>query len=164
MDGPSWKKPTTRYHLIIFLSGLGLTSNEQYSKANQPCVLPGIFGSQIVLPPSMVPWLISQPEHILSAKFAQIDAIEGTHTMLQPEVVLQPVHEPIIRRDLKNRLNDLIPDMADEIATAVDEIWGKEKHSFRRVNLDHTVREIVTRVSNRAFVGLPLCKLTFCSE
>ena len=110
-----------------------------------------------MLPRSLIPWLINQPETVLSAKHAQIDAMEATHTMLRPAVVLQPTHEAIIRQDLKNHLNGLEPKIQDEIAHAMDETWGLETESFRMVNLDETIREVVTRASNRAFVGLPLC-------
>ena len=94
----------------------------------------------------------------MNAKYAQIDAMEATHTMLRPEVVLQPKHEAIIRRELKIHLNELIPEIQDEIAHATGEVWGSEIGSFRVVNLDKTIRKIVTRASNRAFVGLPLCE------
>ena len=138
--------------------GWWLTIDEQFSKANRPCVLPSVFGSHIVLPPSMIPWMINQPESVLSGKHAQIDAMEATHTMLRPELVLQPAHEAVIQRDLKNHLNELVPDIQDEISRAVDEIWGLERESFTMINLDKTIREIVTRASNRAFIGLPLCE------
>ena len=111
-----------------------------------------------MLPPSLISWLLKQPEDVLSSKYAQIDAMEATHTMLRPEVVLQPVHEKIVQRDLKNHLNVLAPKIQDEISHAVDEFWGTETESFTMVNLDATIRRIVTRASNRAFVDLPLCE------
>lgn len=111
-----------------------------------------------MLPPSLAPWVISRPESILSATDAQIDAIEGTHTMLSWEVVHEPVHKFIIQRDLKHHLAELAPDVQDEISHAVDTIWGLDTESFKMVNLDATIRSIVTRASNRAFVGSPLCE------
>ena len=77
--------------------------------------------------------------------------------MLEPEVVLQPLHEAIVRRDLKQHLNDLLPEVQNEIACAMDEALGIKTNFSIKVNLDATVRRIIARASNRAFVGLPLC-------
>ena len=111
-----------------------------------------------MLPPSLAPWVISRPESVLSASDAQIDAIEGTHTLLSRELVHEPVHKFVIQRDLKHHLAELVPDVQEEISHAVDTIWGLDSESFKMVNLDATIRSIVTRASNRAFVGSPLCE------
>ena len=110
-----------------------------------------------MLPPSLIPWILDQSESHLSAKYAQIDAVDATHTMLRPELVLQPIHESIIRRDMKNHLSELAPGIHDEVEHAMAELWGQGTAEFNSVNLDRTIREIVTRASNRAFIGLPIC-------
>ena len=112
-----------------------------------------------MLPPSYIPWLVRQPEILLSAKWAQIDAVEATTTMLRSTVASNPVHEEIIKRELKLHLDSLIPEMMDEIQSAMDQLISPNESGFQEFNLDETIRETITRVSNRAFVGLPLCEL-----
>ena len=61
-----------------------------------------------------------------------------------------------MQRDLKNHPNELALDIQEEISNAADEIWGLERSSFTMINLDKTIREIATKASNGAFVGLPI--------
>ena len=77
--------------------------------------------------------------------------------MLRVEPVLRPAHDAIIRRDLNNRLYKLVPDIRDETLHAVDKTWALERRSFAEINEDKTIREIATRISNRAFVRV-LCE------
>lgn len=69
-------------------------------------MLYGIFGNSIVLPPSRIQWLLSQPENHLSAKSAQMDALNIPMTFLRPEIGLNPVHEPLVRKKLTAHLDD----------------------------------------------------------
>ena len=130
----------------------------KYGKHEQLCVLPSLFGNQVVLPPSLVQFIVDQPNTVLSPKDAQIDFIEGTHTMLDPRIVLNPIHEHVIRRELKLHLNDLIPELQDEVSKSLDDILPIEASDFSSVNLDGVIRQVVARASNRIFLGDPLCK------
>ena len=120
--------------------------------------MPVIFGNVTMLPPSMIPWLVQQPERILSAKSAQVDAVQAALTMLRPEVALKPVHEEVMKKKLKTHLGSLTEAIMDEIECAVNEICGVEAKAWKAVKVDEMVRMVITRASNRAFLGLPLCK------
>lgn len=113
----------------------------------------------MILPPSMLPWLVSQPESLLSSKHAQLDALNITTTFLRPEIGEQPHHEPLVRRQLTAHLDAVETSMWDEVGAALRELWGEDwEEGWRKVNLDYTVRRIVARASNRVFVGRELCK------
>ena len=78
--------------------------------------------------------------------------------LLQPGVVFQPIHEAIIQRGLKDHLYEFTPEIQNKIMHAMDELWSMNTNCSNPINLDKTVRTIVARASNRAFVGLPLYK------
>ncbi|KAF2970323.1 hypothetical protein GQX73_g3176 [Xylaria multiplex] len=106
----------------------------------------------------MLSWLISQPEACLSAKWAQMDALNIPTTFLRPEIGLNPAHEPVVRRDLTAHLDRLEADIWEEVGMALEVVWGKDSQSWREVNLDHTIRRVVARAANRVFVGDKLCR------
>ncbi|KAL9039774.1 MAG: hypothetical protein Q9214_004739, partial [Letrouitia sp. 1 TL-2023] len=115
-----------------------------------------------MLPPSMIQWLLEQPEDTLSAKRAQVDAVEAPITMLKPEVALNPVHEEIVRRQLKVHLGALTENILDEIQVCIHELCesNTQEDGWTKVNLDFVLRRTITRASNRAFIGLPICRDT----
>ena len=76
------------------------------------------------MPPSQISWLIEQPDSVLSTKSAQFDQMEATTTLMFPALMTNPIHEGIIRRELKGYLNELTADMMDEVGCAMDDIWG----------------------------------------
>lgn len=106
----------------------------------------------------MLPWLQSQPETHLSAKWAQMDALNIPETFLRPEIGLNPVHEPLVRRELNARLDHIASLINEEVGMALDELWGTETEGWKEVNLDFTIRRGVARATNRILVGGELCK------
>jgi hypothetical protein len=45
-------------------------------------------------------------------------------TFMRSEVVTNPIQETVIRHDIIANLDKLAPEWTDEIAVAVDELWG----------------------------------------
>lgn len=107
----------------------------------------------------MLPWLVSQPESLLSAKHAQLDALNISTTFLRPEIGEDPQHEPLVRRELTAHLDAVEASMWDEVGAALGQLWGEDaEEGWRKVNLDDTVKHVVARASNRIFIGRELCK------
>lgn len=107
----------------------------------------------------MLPWLVSQPDSLLSSKHAQLDALNITTTFLHPEIGQEPHHDTLVRRELTRHLDAVEGSMWDEVGAALGELWGEDpEQEWRTVNLECTVRRIVARASNRVFVGRELCK------
>lgn len=109
----------------------------------------------------MLPWLVAQPENHLSAKWAQLDALNIPTTFLRPEIGVDPTHEPLIRRELTANLDVVEADMWDEVGRALEELWGSDTERWRVVVLDDTIRRVVARASSRVFTGQDLCKSPF---
>jgi hypothetical protein len=80
------------------------------------------------------------------------------NTFLRAEVVADPLHEVVIRRDLIANLDKLAPQLADEISAAVDELWGCDAENYKTVSLEETLFRILARASSRIFVGEVVCK------
>lgn len=110
----------------------------------------------------MLEWLVSQPESHLSAKSAQMDALNIPMTFLRAEIGLNPVHEPLIRRNLTANLDQITSHVSDEVGLALEELWGRERETWKAVNLDYTIRRVVARAANRVFVGDELCRSLAC--
>ncbi|KAI1153114.1 cytochrome P450 [Nemania diffusa] len=114
----------------------------QQLEDDQAYRLRGAFGDSIVLPPTMLQWVISQPETSLSAKWAQLDALNIPITFLRSEIGTDPLHEPVVRRDLTANLDRLEDVIWEEVGSSLELIWGKQRF-WCEVNLDHTIRRIV---------------------
>jgi len=82
---------------------------------------------------------------------------------MRGEVVTNPIQEAVIRRDLIANLDKLAPELADEIAAAVDELWGCDVKNYKIVSLDDTIFRIIARTSSRIFAGKTICKFRFCT-
>lgn len=106
----------------------------------------------------MLSWLQSRPESHLSAKWAQMDALNIPQTFLRPEIGLNPIHEPLVRRELTAHLDHVAGIIWEEVGLALKELWGTETESWSEINLDYTIRRVVARAANRVFVGDDLCR------
>ncbi|KUL87536.1 hypothetical protein ZTR_04512 [Talaromyces verruculosus] len=87
-----------------------------------------------------------------------MEALNTPITFLRPEIGLNPVHEPLIRRNLNANLDNVAGKLSEEVSLALDELWGQGMDSWQEVNLDYTVRRVVARAVNRVFVGPRLCR------
>lgn len=126
----------------------------------QSCIIPDLNGAEIVLPTSSIPWLINQPDSILSADEAHRISLQIDFTFVHPFVVANPLHHETIRNELTRQLGAVTGDIADELSVAFDEIWGTDTAEWREVCLFETAMEIIARTSNRVLVGVPLCRDT----
>jgi hypothetical protein len=69
----------------------------------------------------MLPWLVSEPENHVSAKWAQMDALNITITFLRADIGLNPVQEPLIRQNLTAHLDHIVGDVWEEVELALEE-------------------------------------------
>lgn len=72
----------------------------------------------------MLQWILSQPDSHLSAKWAQLDALNILDTFLRPEIGMNPVHEPLVRRNLTAHLDQIAGHMWDEVGLALEDLSG----------------------------------------
>ena len=93
--------------------------------------------------------------------------------LISPAINSNPYHVSVARRHLARNISCHYPDVADEIFTAFDEVLDIKSNGisswwvfplcanalieWTSISTATAMREIVCRISNRVFVGLPLC-------
>lgn len=133
---------------------------EAYQFKDQACLLPIIdLGSAVIVPPSEVGWYLDQPESELSIHYHHMDAFQLNWTLTDPKIVAgpRPIHHLLISTKLTREINNLLPVLADEITSAIDETWGTDPDNFKKLCPMNDMPHVVSRVVNRAFVGAPTC-------
>ncbi|KAI1614998.1 cytochrome P450 [Exophiala viscosa] len=131
---------------------------DDFAKHDQPCILAGLDGDTILLPQSAIPWMVAQPENVLSVNGSHKHVLQTRYTFPRPEVMDPTVHFDIVRSELTRQLFTVTPEVCDELAAAVDEIWGTSTKTWGFVKVFDSLTRIIARVNNRVFVGLPLCR------
>ncbi|EXJ92197.1 hypothetical protein A1O3_00747 [Capronia epimyces CBS 606.96] len=156
----AWFFPNTRarlWNMMNYEKALKL-AYDHYAVHNRPCILATLDGDVILLPPSTIPWLISQPEQVLSVNGAHKHILQTKYTFPRPEIMDPTVHFDVIKSELTRQVFNVTPEVCDELAAAVDEIWGTDTQHFTEVTLFDSITKIIARTSNRVFVGLPFCR------
>lgn len=120
--------------------------------------MPSIFESRILLPPSYTDWLNRQPPQILSSHGTAAEKIAPVYTMRRNYTEQKPAFEILVRRQFNLHLDELTSDLMDEIRFSMDQLFGLDTNQYRTVNIERTVKKIVTRTVNRILVGQPLCE------
>ncbi|KAI1122772.1 cytochrome P450 [Nemania abortiva] len=141
----------------------------KYSKNDKTYVLPYfINGPQVVLPPSQIPWLIEQPDDVLSQEHVNRQFLQSDYTFFHANMVKDPVHPEVIQHQLTKKISGFVDGVADETRASLEEYWGMDTEEWREVRLYDTMLLLITRLSLRVFIGLPLCRdqkfLFICSR
>ncbi|GJJ08116.1 hypothetical protein Clacol_002324 [Clathrus columnatus] len=118
---------------------------------------PELNGWHIVITSeTMIDELRKSPDEALSFSRSASDIIAGDYT-LGPNVERNPYHVGIVRTQLTKNLPIVFPDVLEEAVFAIDELIPLTD-DWTPVKAFNTVKTLVCRVSNRTFVGLPLCR------
>lgn len=88
----------------------------------------------------------------------QKDSLQTEYSLLDPAMADNPIQEFTIRRDLTRSLGALIPEIMEELQVGVDKYWGCDNEEWKEICPFEDMMKVVSRASNRIFVGLPLCK------
>ncbi|KAJ7149214.1 cytochrome P450 [Mycena crocata] len=111
----------------------------------------------IVCGPKLVHDLGNAPEHVLSFRGGVEERIQVTLTM-GAALAENPYHQATIRTSLTRNLGRCFPDVQDEIVCAFDDVLNLEDSEWKTLTVLPAIMGVVARVSNRLFVGLPLCR------
>lgn len=103
-------------------------------------------------------WLLQQPDNVLDQNEVNRDFLQADYTMLHPKVIRDTVHADVIRYELTKKLSDFIGDVVEEIDLAFRDDWGVDCKDWKEVCVYDTMSDVITRLSNRVLVGVPLCK------
>jgi len=69
-----------------------------------------------------------------------------------------PYTIPVVRSPLTRALPSRFHDLRDEIVASFDSLIPAKETEWMKVSMLYTIMQIVSRTSNRFFVGLPLCR------
>ncbi|KAG9308977.1 cytochrome P450 [Chiua virens] len=97
------------------------------------------------------------PDDALSFLEFVNEAIQVTHTFGH-EIHHNPYHIPIVRSRLTQNIGSLYPEIRNEIITAFDDVFALNGNDWKSVPVLSSMQTMICRTSNRAFVGLPLCR------
>lgn len=131
----------------------------KYSKQGKSYILPDISGKpQIILPRSDINWLLDQPDNVLSTSAFHYEVLAGEYAFTDPQILRDPYHEHVAHKYLPRRIASTIPEIWDELSNAAGESWGMDTQSPKDVCVFESLMFIIPRITNRTFVGLPLCR------
>lgn len=125
------------------------------------CIFPVAGGYDFVLlPRKQLQWLLDQPDSSVSLHDLNLDFLQAHHTLADVKLATNPVHHDLVKGVLTRETGNLVPDLFDEIQHSVDEVYGSEPGVTKEITVYSTIQHIVGQVTNRVFVGLPLCRNT----
>ena len=116
-----------------------------------------IFGCEILIPPADVPWLTSQPDHILTS-YTYIDEWIGFKFWSHGVNTLSMSGMARIAREMSRDLLKLQPAILDEVGAYLDLDLGTDGAQWKAVDMMKVVRTVVLRAAQPALLGHELCR------
>ncbi|KAG1757776.1 cytochrome P450 [Suillus lakei] len=107
--------------------------------------------------PRLIEELRKVPEHELSFDHAMRDLLQVKYTF-GVDAQEYPYHIQVTRNHLSRNLQALFPNVYDEINHAFSAIISLDQDGWAKVRIYPEIMKAMCRVSNRLFVGLPLCR------
>ncbi|KAJ7124104.1 cytochrome P450 [Mycena crocata] len=107
--------------------------------------------------PKLAQEIASAPEDVLSFHAAVEERIQVKSTM-GAALAENRYSLGTIRTSLTRNLGRCFPEVQDEIVCAFDDVLNLDKSEWKSLPMLPTAMAVVARVSNRLFVGLPLCR------
>jgi cytochrome P450 len=106
------------------------------------------------------PQAVEELRHAADDDLSMMEAIKenfaADYTLVE-NILADPYHITVTKNQLTKNLGVLFPDLRDEIIQAFENEISPTA-GWTKVPALKTMRRIVSQVSNRAFVGLPLCR------
>ncbi|RDA83995.1 hypothetical protein CP532_6962 [Ophiocordyceps camponoti-leonardi (nom. inval.)] len=132
----------------------------RYGKKGIPFLVPAGFSRppDVVLPRSLLPWLLEQPEEVIDAHAAHNEIIYGDYNFLDPSLVRDTFGGRAVQRWLNRSLPGLLPAIEDEARHAVEKKLGHVGTEWVEVKLWDLWLAIVPPVTNRILVGPGICR------
>ena len=118
-------------------------------------------GPVTIVPRTLITWVFNQSDPAtVSIKASILETLKTEYT-IKPDHVRERIyiHEELIKRDLTRNLEAIIPDIAEELEISFNDIIGLDTEDWKEITAYESIRKVLTRITNRVFVGLPLCEL-----
>ncbi|PVF95398.1 putative cycloheximide-inducible protein CIP70 [Serendipita vermifera] len=143
----------TLAHIKLALDGLGPFQN---AYKNYPMIqIPEFDGWKILVQKQFVDEVLRAPDDVLSFHEATVDMVQMRYTF-GAEIEETTYHHSAIRNQLTRSLGVVLPDVHKEIEIALEETV--HRNEWTEVTAYTWIQRIVSRASNRIFVGEPLCR------
>ncbi|KAK8062284.1 hypothetical protein PG997_014381 [Apiospora hydei] len=141
-------------------SNMAVATQQAYRQYRNQAVIFPVAGDYdyVYLPLEELQWLLDLPDSSVSMHQRTMDVLQIQHTVMDPELVENPVHHNIVKGVMTRETGNLIPELYDESQHAVSKFWGTEPGVAKEMPVYAAVQQMVSRVTNRVFVGLPLCR------
>ncbi|KAF9533018.1 cytochrome P450 [Crepidotus variabilis] len=110
----------------------------------------------IATEPALIDDIRKAPESVLSASTALREGLQTDHTV-GPHMFDNDYHIAIVRSQLTRSLPRLVPEVHDELIEAFKD-YIPLTEDWSTVQAYNIVAKLVSRASNRIFVGVPLCR------
>ncbi|KAH8093069.1 cytochrome P450 [Cristinia sonorae] len=110
----------------------------------------------LIAGPTLIEEVRKMPDDMISLA-AGIEELLAARYILGKNVVNDPFHMPLIHAKLTRNLTDFYGDIKEEMWDAFETCLGVHDQ-WHSVPALKTVIEIISRTTNRVFVGLPLCR------
>ncbi|KFA68979.1 hypothetical protein S40285_08381 [Stachybotrys chlorohalonatus IBT 40285] len=114
-------------------------------------------GDILVISQKFVDQLRSLPEKQLSSTWAQVRNLHGHYTTLDA-LITSNLHIRVIQQRLTPNLAASVPIMEKELKYALDVEMPKCDDDWAEVKLFDLMMGVITRLSNRVFVGPEICR------
>lgn len=122
-------------------------------------MIPDLSGRhEIVIPGDRLRWLTNQSDDVSSVQAAHYDLLQGDYAFTDPYLIQTVFHEHVIHKNLARKVDGVIPAISDEIKVVLDETLGLDTIGWTDITVWDSAMRVIARVSNRMFVGLPLCR------
>ncbi|KAK4548532.1 hypothetical protein LTR36_009442 [Oleoguttula mirabilis] len=130
----------------------------KYTKKGLSYIFPDFSGTpNVIIPREEIKWLIDHDDRGVSVSEMHHEQLEGAYIFTDPYLLERPFHEDVVHKALARKIGLLVPDVQDEMQNAMDDVFGLETE-WREVCVFEAMMKVIARVSNRMFVGLPLCR------
>ncbi|KAG9254797.1 cytochrome P450 [Emericellopsis atlantica] len=149
----------TRLAYYIDCESLFVEAYEQYLKHGQPVVIPGVgVRKEIIVPPSRLRWLLSQPENQFSNThgFAEMD--QATYSLGDEKPILDPWQGLLVKTDINRMIETICAALDNELGVAFDAHFGMDEHNWKEIDLRLVIARAIAQANSRFTVGLPLCR------
>ncbi|KAK6822870.1 cytochrome P450 [Apiospora arundinis] len=158
-DGKKTFTFKTRLRYYYDCAALYTEAYFRFGKKGEAVLVPGYGGrADLIMPESSVEWAMSQPDSALSVSQAFLQANLSTYSLGHSRYWGDPWQFALVKTQLNNMLQSLIPAVDDELHYIVPKVFGTDTENWKEIHVDESVRTIMAAASSRFTVGVPLCR------